>query len=292
MGSALDGLARCELVVVTGKGGVGKTSISAVLGEVLRRRGRRVLLLEVDPRENLHEMLGVPPSGGEFVGVGDGLWLQNLPPRGVMDEIVREQVRIEAFARRILASPVYHHFVEGAPGLEEVATLGHAWRIVRGRAGRRAPRVDTVVLDAPATGHGVSLMAAPAVAAEMIGQGPFARMAEELGELIADGERSAVVAVTTAEEMPVQETLELIGSLDERLGRRPDLVVANQVYPANPGRGGDAVDELWRQRREENERELARLAAAWAGPMVEVPLLPMPRGPALVEALRTRLEAA
>ncbi len=290
VGRALDGLARRELVLVTGKGGVGKTSVSAVLGAALRRRGRRVLLLEIDPRENLHQMLGVPPSGGEPVEAGRGLWLQNLPPRGVMDAIVREQVRIDAFVRRILASPVYHHFVEGAPGLEEVAVLGHAWRVVRGRAGRGSPRVDTVVLDAPATGHGVSLLAAPGVVARMIRQGPFARMADELEQLVGDSERSAVVAVTTAEEMPVQETLELVASLDERLGRRPDLVVANQIYPAVPDAEGDAVEELWRQRRAENERELARLAAASPGPVALLPLLPMERGPELVEAMRSRLE--
>jgi anion-transporting ArsA/GET3 family ATPase len=281
-------LERHQLIVVTGKGGVGKSTLAAALGRLLAARGRRVLLLEVDPRENLHHLLGVPPSGGEIVAAGEGVQLQNVRPIHVMEELVRERLRVAALAARVLRSPVFQHFVEGAPGFKELAVLLHAQRLL-GRD-ERHQGVDVVVLDAPATGHGVSLLAAPAQVAEVIPHGPVGHLARELAALVADPRRSAVVVVTAAEEMPVQEALELIALLRDRLGRVPEAVVVNGLYPPlPPGAGRDEVPALWRERRSANERELGRLAAAWAGPTLELPLLPLDRGPDVVAALGRQL---
>jgi anion-transporting ArsA/GET3 family ATPase len=285
-------LASLQLVVVTGKGGVGKTAIAAVLGRVLTegRAPRRVLVLEVDPRENLHQMLGLPPSGGDLADAGGGLHLQNLKPRDVLDRVVVERLKLEALSRRVLASPVYQQFAEGAPGLKEVAVLGHALRLVRGiDPVARAEPFDLVVLDAPATGHGVSLLAAPGLLAEVIQHGPFGHMGGELAEWVADAERTGVVVVTTPEEMPVQEALELKAALDERLHRGVDLLVINGVYPPLPeaaaGDGDDPALELWSRRRRLQEREMARLSRQWDGPRMALPKLPLDRGPELVAAL-------
>jgi anion-transporting ArsA/GET3 family ATPase len=299
----LDDLGRRRLIVVTGKGGVGKTAIAGALGRLLAAGGRRVLVIEVDPRENLHQMLGVPPSGGEIVEVdragGGGLYLQNLRPRRVVDAIVRERLKIEMLVRRVLASPVYDHFTEGAPGLEEVAILGHALRLVRGVGGGAGARFDLVVLDAPATGHGVSLLAAPLLLGEVIEKGPFGEMAGELAGFIADPARCGVVAVTAAEEMPVAEVLDLAALLAERLDREPELLVVNGLYPplgredaVEKAAAGDRAVELWRRRRRLNEAELARLDARWPGPRVELPLLPLDPGPELIAALAGCLVAA
>src|SRR5512138_3789915 len=105
---------RRQLIVVTGKGGVGKTLVTALLGDVLADAGRRVLLVETDPRESLHHLMGVPPSGGEIVEIRSGLFLQNLQPRRVLEQLVRERLRVEILVRRVLASPVFDHFAEGA----------------------------------------------------------------------------------------------------------------------------------------------------------------------------------
>jgi anion-transporting ArsA/GET3 family ATPase len=285
-----DRLARHQLVVVTGKGGVGKTTIAAALGRILAARGRGVLLLEVDPRENLHHMLGVPPSGGEIVAAGARLRLQNVRPMGVVEELVRERLKVGLLVRHVLESPVFQHFVEGGPGLKELAVLLHAQRLVR-HGGRDA--VDVVVLDAPATGHGVSLLAAPALVSEAIPHGPVGHLAQELAAFVGDSRRCGVVVVTSAEEMPVQEALELVALVSGRLARAPEAVVVNGLYPALPPAlataGSDALG-VWRDRRAANERELARLAAVWSGPSIELPLLPLERGPDIVAALVERLE--
>lgn len=289
--SLLEALRERHFLVVTGKGGVGKSVVSAALASVLAAQGRRTLLLEVDPRESLNQFFDVPPSGGEIVPVGARLWLQNLRPQAVLDELTREQIRLGFLARRVIDSPVYRHFTEGAPGLEELAVLGHASRQV----GRATPpaRPEVVVLDAPATGHGVSLLAAPGLVAQVIHGGPFGHMAKDLAALVADSRRTGVVAVTIAEEMPVQEVVELLAMLRDRIGRSPDAVVVNALYPPVPDEhAADARLESWRARRATNDREWARLRAAWSGPMPALPLLPLDPGPALLAALTDRLAAA
>ncbi len=277
-----------ELIVVTGKGGVGKSAVAAALGR-LAAEGRSVLVLEVDPRENVHQLFGAPPSAGDYVGLGPRLYLQNLKPGQVLDQLVVEKLRLARLARRVLESPIYRHFAESAPGLEEMAVLGHALRVLRGLA-PKAPPVDLVVLDAPATGHGVSLLAAPLLVAEVIQHGPIGRMTREVADLIGDPGRSGVVVVTLAEEMPATEALELRATLEERLERRPDLLIVNGLYPpVGRAKGAGAAFELWQRRRRLNEEELARLGRHWPEPRVEVPLLALERGPELVAALSESL---
>ncbi len=294
----LEELARRQLVVVTGKGGVGKTTLAAAIGRLLAASGRRTLLLEVDPRESLHQLLGTEPSGGQVVKAGTRLASQNLQARAVVDGLVREKLPIAALASKVIASSVFQHFAEGAPGLKEMAVLGYALRTVEGHNRHKA---DVVVLDAPATGHSASMLAAPLVLSDAIGGGQLGEMARELAGFIADPKRCGVVLTAIAEEMPVQEALELIALLREKIGRPPELLIANALYPPFPsgipaGRAssGDttAVLDLWRQRRAVNERELKRLRAGWAGPIAEIPLLPVDRGPGLLAGVESALAVA
>jgi anion-transporting ArsA/GET3 family ATPase len=185
-----------------------------------------------------------------------------------------------------------------------VAVLGHALRLVEGgERGSRGGPFEIVVLDAPASGHGVSLLTAPRLLAEVIESGPVGALGRELAAFVADAERCGVVVVTSPEEMPVQEAIELAATLDERFGRRPDLLVVNGVYPPFPA-GGEAADEaalaggdasplsLWRDRRRLQEGEIARLDAEWSGPRVELPKLPVDPGPELPATLARCLGAA
>ena len=316
--SVLSQLSKRQLIVVTGKGGVGKTTIAAAIARLLATAGRRVLLLEIDPRESLHQLLGTEPSGGGILKAAPKLSVQNLQPRAVVDSLVREKVPIGIVAKKIIASPVFQHFAEGAPGLKEMAVLGYALRTVEGDYKHKA---DVVVLDAPATGHGASMLAAPLLLSDLVGGGQLGEMAKNLAEFIADARRCGVVLASLAEEMPVQELAELVALLRERMGRPPELVVVNGVYPEFPGGPADGraaapiksagrveaegagrrsagppvrpdrltVLDLWRERRAVNDRELKRLRQIWKGPLAVVPLQPLDRGPALLSAIEARL---
>jgi len=285
-------LSARQLVVVTGKGGVGKTTLAAAIARLLAARGRRTLLLETDPRESLHQLLGTEPSGGRIVRVGARLSAQNLQPMAVVEGLVREKVKVAALANLVLKSVVFQQFAQGAPGLKEMAVLGYALRTVRGEYRHKA---EVVVLDAPATGHGASMLAAPLVLADAVGGGQIGDMAQDLAAFIADPRRCGVVLATLAEEMPVQETIELVSLLGRRMGRRPEWLIANALYPPMPPASrrtgvGKATLELWQERRAVNERELDRLRDTWDGPLAELPLLPLDRGPALLDEVARRLE--
>ncbi len=283
-----------QLVVVTGKGGVGKTTVAALVGSVLARAGRRVLVLEVDPRESLHLAFAAAPSGGAAVPAEPRLAFQNLQPRSVLDALVRERLRVGMLVTRTLRSPIYKHFVEGAPGLRELAILGHALRVLR------AGKAETVVLDAPATGHGLALLRAPTLVAEVIRKGPIGALAGELATFVADADACRVAVVTRPEELPLQESLELIAEL-RALGLAPAFLVANGVVPVftaadarRASRGADPIDVLWRERRALCERVLARLdsgpleeAGGVEIPVLRLPLLPHALGPALLDGLGT-----
>jgi hypothetical protein len=140
-------------------------------------------------------------------------------------------------------------------------------------------------------------MTAPQLVSEVISSGPIGHMAAEIATFLADRNRFGSIVVTTAEEMPVQESLELLGAMSTRLDRQPELVVVNAMYPPapKPRRRDDEATSLWIRRRRINEDELARLRADWDGPTVVVPLEPIDAGPVLVgvvgEHLANALEA-
>ena len=140
--TSVGALSSQELIVVTGKGGVGKSAVAAALGTLLAGAGRRTMLLEIDPRESLHNWLEAPPSGGDLLAVAPRLYLRHLEPRREMDDLVDHHLRIGPLVRRVLASPVYAHFADGAPGLKELAVLGHALRLVAGPPIKGAPPLD------------------------------------------------------------------------------------------------------------------------------------------------------
>ena len=275
------------LLFVTGKGGVGKSAVAAALALALAAEGRRVLLLGVDPRESLHEWLDVAPSDGARVTVARGLALESLRPRSLVDREVEERIPIRLLARRLLSHPLYHQFVDGAPGLEELVVLAHVERCLRGE-------FDTVVLDGAASGHALGQLQAPALVAGVVRSGPFARLAERLSGFVADPRRCRTVLVATAEEMPVEETSELARELAEGLGVPAALLVVNQLAPEDlpPARRGEApAIALWRRRLEIQRRGRERLLCAWAGAVVELPWLPLPRGAHLARALAGHLSA-
>lgn len=229
----LDDLLARRLLVLSGKGGVGKSLMGTALAVAAQRRGKRVLMVEVDTPAvaEASRFLGAPPGGGEERELRPGLLAINLEPARVMDDYVRHVVRAEFLARRVLESPIYHRFFAAAPGLRELMVLGRVMTFEEARAGwGRKPRYDLIVLDAPATGHGLSFLKVPQAAADIAPVGPVGANARRVLSLLRDPERTALVLVAVPEEMAVVEAVEFHRLAVEQVGMAARAVLLNGCH--------------------------------------------------------------
>jgi anion-transporting ArsA/GET3 family ATPase len=227
----LDELLERRLVVLSGKGGVGKSAVGLALGLAARERGKRVLLAEIDSPQLDTGPFGGAPVGHDETELRPGLSAINLDPARVMDEYVQSVVRVGALSRRILESPVYRRFFAAAPGLPDLMVLGKLMALEGRREGlSRRPRYDLIVLDAPATGHGLSLLRVPHAASAAIPVGPVGRAARRIQALLRDPERTALAIVAVPEELAVVEAFELYRTATDELGIRTAALILNRCH--------------------------------------------------------------
>ena len=247
----LDSLLSRRLVVLTGKGGVGKSVVGAALALAARGRGKRVLLVEIATPLEASSRLGGPASRGRESEALPGLFTLNLDPQAAMDEYVRHMVKLDLVARRVLASPIYSRFFAAAPGLKELMVLGKIMVIEEARKRlSREPLWDTVVVDAPATGHGLAYLKVPLAASLAVPVGPIGHNARRILTLLRDRERTALVVVAAPEEMAAVEAVELYHAAEHEVGVEPQAVVLNACHE--------------RRFSDEDEAEVLRLATSGA----------------------------
>jgi len=227
----LDSLFARRVVVLSGKGGVGKSVVGAALALAARDRGRRVLLVEVAAPLEAARLLGGTRSAGRETEVLPGLFTVNLDPQAVLDEYVRHVVKLELIARRILDSPIYQRFLAAAPGLKELMVLGKIMVLEEARArASRAPLWDLIVVDAPATGHGLAFLKVPLAASSAIPVGPVGANARKVLELLRDRRRTSLLVVAVPEEMAVVEGLQFSQLAEQELGLKPAAFVLNACH--------------------------------------------------------------
>ena len=205
-----------RLVVVTGKGGVGKSSVAAALAVVAARRGKRVLVAEVNAQERVAPLLGAPPAGSTVRLAAPGISTVNVDPRHALQEYAMMVVKVRAIYQAVFENRVVRFFLRAVPSLAETLMLGKILHEARSEENGR-PRWDLVVVDAPATGHAVQLLGVPQALLGTVPGGPLRRDAEWMQALISSPERTAVALVSLPEEMPVTETAELDAQLGEGL---------------------------------------------------------------------------
>jgi anion-transporting ArsA/GET3 family ATPase len=276
------------LIVVTGKGGVGKTTVSAALALVAARAGRRTIALEVAGQRRVPALLGHPAAGppGTEEALAPCLWAATADPERALAEWAGQIIRPRALVELALRSRAFAAFAAAAPGARELVTITKAWELTSQRRWTRgAERYDTVVLDAPASGHGLAMLGAPRTYAEIARVGPIATQARAVAAALDDSRASAVVAVATLEETPVNETLELEETLYERFGRVPAAIIANAVVrdpltaPERERLDGVLPAPVARALRSRRERarlqagQLRRLRRGASAPVVTLPFL-------------------
>jgi len=248
-------LAAQRLVVVTGKGGVGKSAVTAALARAAAAAGRRVLAVEVG-RGRLGALLG-EPLGPEPRVLGPRLAAAAVEPETALAGFVLSVLRLRMLARRLLESTSFQVLAAAAPGLSEFLVLHRlsAWLDAR-RGGRFV--YDLVLVDAPASGHSLPLLAAPTALGALARFGPVGESLRTIGRRLADPTVTLVCLVTTPEELAVRETIDLHRELAERLR----LPLAPPIVNALPARRFGAADSAALARLEASAPTHPYLAAA------------------------------
>ena len=297
-------LAAQRLIVITGKGGVGKTTVTAAFAQAAAAARRRVLAVEVGPGR-LGALLGAATVSHEPTRVGPRLAVARLEPEAVLGDFVLSALRLRLLARRLLESTTFQVLAAAAPGLPELLVLHRVagWLEER-RLGR--PAYDLVLLDAPASGHSLPLLAAPRTLGALARFGPVATLLGKMERLLHDPATTLVCLVTTPEELAVRETLELHQELDVGLG----LSVGPPILNAVPRRRFTPTDvaalaaldpndphviaaRFHLERRRQAQAQYATLRRTLGVSPVRLPLLfPPPETSVGIDALATDLARA
>ena len=301
------GLLDRRLVVVTGKGGVGKTTVAAALGLLAAREGKRVVLCEVSGQARLPALFGLRRRDAAERRLAPGLTTVSIDPGGARDEWLRRELRSATVAGILGRARIFQLLTAAAPGLAELVTIGKVWDLAgRGRLDAGAA-YDLAILDGPATGQGLALLTAPRTYATVARVGPIHRQALGIDAFLRDRTRTAVLGVAWPEEMPVNETLDLEARLNDE-GLAIDAVVVNGLHPERFSRADVTAmralaSELPRQLQaavrlalSEHERaraqgsEVRRLRQGLAAPVSSLPFLFEPEvGPDELDLLSREL---
>jgi anion-transporting ArsA/GET3 family ATPase len=295
-----------RLVVVTGKGGVGKTTVAAALGLVAARAGKRTVICEVAEQERLSDLFGVDASGHEERELAPNLHSVSVDPELAKEEWLRYQLKSGTLAGVLGGSSVFRYLSAAAPGLSELVTIGKVWDLAQLERRTGGSVFDLAIVDAPATGHGIAMLRAPSTYASVARVGPIRRQALQIDAFLRDRKRTGVVVVALPEEMPVNETLDIERRLAEEMEMAIDRAVVNALYPERFTR--DEAERLRSAHREngavraalaEHERvrgqrsQLRRLRRGLDAPVATLPFLFEPElGLDQLDELARRLERA
>jgi len=280
-----------RLVIVTGKGGVGKSTVSAALALIAARAGKRVLVCEVNAQERVAPLLGAPPAGPAVREALPGLFTVNVTPHEAMREYGLMVLRYRTIYEAVFENRLVRYFIRVVPSLAELVMLGKILHEVRAEERGRV-RWDLVVVDAPSTGHAVQLLRVPSALVDTIPAGPLRHDAEWMEAMLVDPAKTALAIVTLPEEMPVNEAIELDAQVRGVLGiPRAALFVnamprsrftaeeegrlaalAGSPPPLGPAAQAARLDAI---RAEQSSRYLARARAALDLPTTVIPFLPI-----------------
>lgn len=232
--------AASRLVIVAGKGGVGKTTVSATLASAAARRGLTSVIVEVEGKSGLSSMFGKPAFSYDEVVLADAaddraeVRARTLTPDEALVEYL-EQSGMSRISKRLVTSGALDMVSTAVPGIRDILVLGKVKQLERGHA------ADLLVLDAPAAGHAISFLQSASGLADAVRLGPINTQAKDVLELLADPSRCQVVLVTLPEETPVNELVDTAYQLEDRVGVSLGPVVVNGCYAPLPGLDVDPV---------------------------------------------------
>ena len=226
------GILDKRLVFVTGKGGVGKTTVAASLGLVAARAGKRTIVCEVAQQERMSRVFRRQGVGYRETRLDTDLYAISIDPQESMDEYLRQQVKPAALYALLFDNRLFQYFAAATPGMRELVTIGKVWELAQfERRNPQAAPFDIVIVDAPSSGHGLGFLRAPRTFRDTARVGPISRQAGKIDAFITDSSFTGVVAVALPEEMPVNETVDFQRRLRGEMGMELDAVVVNALLP-------------------------------------------------------------
>ena len=276
-------LRASRVVIVAGKGGVGKTTVTAALARRAGQAGLTTLVIELDGRSGLSELFGQPPLGYEpsiLVPASNDtadVLARALTPDDALYEYLQDH-GLRRVSKRLIASGAMDVVSTAAPGIRDILVLGKVKQL------ERADAADVIILDAPAAGHAITFLLSARGLLDAVRVGPVQTQAAEVLEMLTDAERCAVVLVTLPEETPVNELIETAFALEDRVGVSLGPIVVNGLYPplegleVDPGDDPDAESMVAaamfrRGRIAQQEEQVARLADKLPLPQFHLPFV-------------------
>lgn len=261
----IDRFLEPRILIVSGKGGVGKTTVSAALALVAARQGRQVCVAEVNGKGTLPKLFGSGPLTYDPREIASGVWGMNIVPDEALAEYLDVQYRMKKIARVFSSSHFVDYITATAPGLKDILVLGKIWYLEQNRT-RGGERFETIIVDAPAAGHMVTFLSAPMGLSDAVRVGPVQRQADWLVQMLRDPLRTRVHLVSLPEEMPVSETIETSAALKARIKADAGPVFANAIYPPT---FDDADEDVLAQIMEDGDPSELRGEAERAGLRLE-----------------------
>src|SRR6202035_1131889 len=220
---------------VTGKGGVGKTTVAAGLAQLAAEHGKRVLVCEVDAKGDVTSLFEAPPTDFTPREIAPNVWSMSMDTEASLREYLKLNLRIPIVGRIGPLAKAFDFVATAAPGVREILTVGKFCYEVREK------HYDLVVVDASATGHIVGQLAAPQAINDLVKVGLIRSQTDWILEILSDPARTGLVIVSTPEEMPVNETIELSKRGAEETTVKLAAIVVNRVLPELFGRGEEEV---------------------------------------------------
>lgn len=221
-----------RLIIVTGKGGVGKTTVAAALALASARSGQRTLVCEVNARERIAGLLGRPETGAEITSLEENLWAVDVRPHEAMREYALMILKFESIYNAVFENRLVRYFLRFVPSLQELVMLGKILFHLKETRPDGSHRFERIIIDAPSTGHAITFFSVPKVILDTVPPGALANDAKWMRECLIDPAMTAAVLVSLPEEMPINETIELDAALANRVQIQPQLVVLNGYIPS------------------------------------------------------------
>jgi len=254
-------LLQLKLVFVTGKGGVGKTTVAAGLAQLAAEHGQRVLTCEVDAKGDLAALFEASPTSFVPKEIAPGISSMSMDTEASLREYLKLHLKIPIVGRIGPLAKAFDFVATAAPGVREILTVGKLCYEVREQ------HYDLVVVDASASGHVIGQLAAPQAINDLVKVGLIRGQTDWMLQILSDPLQTGLVAVTTPEEMPVSETLELVARVASETTVRMSAVVVNRVLPEL---FGQREEEIFEQLRAPDvEQVLSTRAGGSVAPVLE-----------------------